>query len=128
MAKIQIIDDDVELSANTASILQSAGHETATRDTTEGSLEFLVENKPDLLVLDVMFPENPAGGFDLARKVREREELKDLPIIMLTAINQEFPMDFSSQDIDEDWLPVQGFVEKPVDIPTLLKKVDEVLA
>jgi two-component system sensor histidine kinase/response regulator len=127
MAKIKIIDDDVELAEDLAAILRSAGHQVSVRDDTDGAVTELLEAKPDLLILDVMFPENPAGGFDLAREIRGTPAIKDLPVILLTAINQEFPMDFSSQDIDADWMPVQDFVEKPVAADTLLEKVDRFL-
>ena len=88
----------------------------------------LLEEKPDLLILDVMFPENPAVGFDLAREIRQTDRIKDLPIILLTAINQEFPMDFSSKDIDQEWMPVEDFAEKPVDIKEMLDKVKKILS
>lgn len=128
MARIEIIDDDVELAENFSLVLKKEGHTVSIRDQVEGALEELLQNKPDLLILDVMFPENPAGGFDLARKIKQTEEIEDLPVILLTAINQEFPMDFSARDIDQDWMPVQDFVEKPVNIPDLIEKVNEMLA
>ncbi len=128
MARIEIIDDDVELAENFSLVLKKEGHTVSIRDQAEGALEELLQNKPDLLILDVMFPENPAGGFDLARKIKQTEEIKDLPVILLTAINQEFPMDFSARDIDRDWMPVQDFIEKPINIPTLIEKVNEMLA
>ncbi|HEB10902.1 MAG TPA: response regulator [Spirochaetales bacterium] len=128
MARIEIIDDDVELAENFSLVLKKEGHTVSIRDQVEGALEELLQNKPDLLILDVMFPENPAGGFDLARKIKQTEEIKDLPVILLTAINQEFPMDFSARDIDQDWMPVQDFVEKPVNIPDLIEKVNKMLA
>jgi DNA-binding response OmpR family regulator len=127
MAKIIIIDDDLDLAEDLALLLKNAGHDTSTLDETEGAVELILKEKPDLVILDVMFPENPAGGFDLAREIRNTEEIKDLPVILLTAINQEFPMDFSSQDIDPEWMPVQDFLEKPVAPDVLLKKVDELL-
>jgi len=46
---------------------------------------------------------------------------------MLTAINAEIPLGFSADDIDETWMPVKSFLEKPVDFATLLAKVDEML-
>jgi CheY-like chemotaxis protein len=127
VAKIRIVDDDADFSANIAEILRGEGHEVSTRDRLEGAVEELVADTPDLLILDVMFPENPAGGFDLARAVRKRPQMKGLPIILLTAINQELPMDFSPGDIDEDWMPVQDFLEKPPGIADLLEKVDRLL-
>ena len=127
MASIKIIDDDVELAENLSLILNKAGYTVSTLDRTEGAVEDLVQNKPDLLILDVMFPENVSAGFDLARKIRQTQEIRDLPVILLTEVNQKFPTDFSSDDIDPDWMPVQDFLEKPVDIETLLTKVRDLL-
>jgi CheY-like chemotaxis protein len=122
-----IIDDDVEIAEDLSVFLEDAGHTVKILNDTEGAIESLVEDKPDLLILDVMFPERPAGGFDLARKIRETEAIKDLPVVLLTGINQEFPMDFCADDIDPKWIPVQSFLTKPVDVEELLKKTDELL-
>ena len=127
MPYIMIIDDDVELTEDLTVFLENAGHTVKTLDDTEGAIKSLVDDTPDLLILDVMFPERPAGGFDLARKIREAEAIKDLPIVLLTGVNQEFPMDFSADDIDPNWMPVQLFLCKPVDVEELLKKIDELL-
>ena len=128
MGKITIIDDDIEHAENLGIALKGDGHEVTTLDDTAGAVEILMGNKPDVVVLDVMFPENPSAGFDLARKIRQTAEIADLPILLLTGVNQEFPMDFSSDDIDAEWMPVQEFLEKPVDLQELLKKVKALLA
>jgi DNA-binding response OmpR family regulator len=128
MADIVIIDDDVEFAENTATILKKEGHAVRVFDTTESMVEELVKIQPSLLILDVMFPENPAAGFDLARDIRKTSEIKDLPILLLTAINQEFPTDFSTSDIDPDWMPVQEFIEKPFDVVELIKKIKTLLS
>ena len=128
MANIQIIDDDVELAENVSSALKASGHETSLLDNVEQAIDVLTSNKPDLLILDVMFPGNDAGGFDLARKIRTTDGIKDLRVIMLTGVNQEFPMDFSPKDIDPDWMPVQAFMEKPVNLEKLIEKVSSILA
>jgi len=127
MANIAIIDDDVELSGNLAEILQMEGHEVRMLNQTEGAVEFILEDIPDLLLLDVMFPENAQGGFDLARELRRKEALRNLPIALLTGINQEKPVGFSDADIDDAWMPVQGFIEKPIDRQRLLQKVRTLL-
>ncbi len=127
MAKIMLIDDDQEM----LNILSTglAGPETmvVTRDTTEGAVAQIVAERPDLLILDVMYPENPSGGFDLAREIRKTDEIAKVPIILLTAINQEFPTDFSRDDINERWFPVQDFFEKPVNIRKLRNRLKEIL-
>jgi twitching motility two-component system response regulator PilH len=127
MARITIIDDDLELAQDMSQILKQAGHRVTLRSDIDGALEELVRSRPDLLILDVIFPENPAGGFDLARRIRQTPSLRDLPVILLTSINQEFPMDFSARDIDEDWLPVQDFLEKPAAPAALLAAIDKLL-
>ncbi len=128
MAYIRIIDDDEEFADNISLILKKEGHTVEILNETEGAVESLTQKTPDLLILDVMFPENPSAGFDLARKIRQTEEIKNLRVIMLTGVNQEFPMDFSSNDIDPEWIPVQDFVDKSVDMSELLAKINKLLA
>ncbi len=127
MATITIIDDDMEIAEHAAAILKKDGHQVTSIHTTENATKVLVENTPDLLILDVMFPDNPAAGFDLAREIRRTETIKDLPIILLTSVNQQFPMDFSFGDIDQEWMPVQDFIEKPVTADSLLTAVRKML-
>lgn len=127
MARIKIIDDDKELSQNLAEIIRKEGHEVTILNSMETALDSLMKNKPDLLILDVMFPENPVAGFELARTIRQRKAIANLPILMLTGVNQEFPMDFSDEDIDPNWLPIQAFIEKPAKPVRLIKKINELL-
>lgn len=122
-----IVDDDIELSENTAVLIQQQGHEVTTMHTIKNAVLRITEDHPDLVILDVMFPNNPVAGFDLARQIRRTKAIENLPIIMLTGINQEFPMDFSSLDIDLDWMPVQDFMEKPVKMSALLEKMNRLL-
>ncbi len=127
MASIKIVDDNIAYAENLSILLKEEGHTVTYQDHTEGAVEDLVQNKPELLILDVMFPEFPTAGFDLARRIRQTPEIKDLPILLLTAINQELPVEFSPKDIDGDWMPVQDFVEKSADMKPLLKKVRKLL-
>ena len=127
MARIIFVDDDVELASSLAGVLTSEGYDVETIDNVAEGYERVVEAKPDLAILDIMFPENPAAGFDLARRIRSEKSMADLPVILLTAVNQELPMDFSANDIDDDWMPVQDFVEKPPNIPELLAKIKKLL-
>jgi DNA-binding response OmpR family regulator len=128
MAKVLVIDDDADFADAVARVVQSDGHEVETVLETDQALPAIREYGPDLIVLDVMFPENSSGGFELAREIRESDEqFEKLPILMLTAINTAFSLGFSSSDIDEDWLPVSDFIEKPVDFDVLLSKVNSLL-
>ena len=64
-----------------------------------------------------------------ARALHKAEKVKDIPVLLLSAVNQQSNMSFgfSETDISEDFMPVQGFIEKPVEPNILLAKVDELL-
>jgi DNA-binding response OmpR family regulator len=128
MAYLMIIDDDEDFAKAAAQVLRDAGHEVEVQLQVEGAIERMEKRPPDLIVLDVMFPEDSSAGFGLARKIRhETKTLATVPVLMLTAVNVRFPVGFGVRDIDDDWLPVTDFVEKPVDFDTLCARVQELL-
>ena len=129
MAYLMVVDDDADLTKAIAIVLRDAGHEVDVQLHTDGALAAMKERPPDLLVLDVMFPEDDSAGFKLAITMhRDHEELKHVPIIMLTGVNLQFPLGFSADDISEEWLPVTEFLQKPVDLDVLCNKISETLA
>ena len=128
MAHLMIVDDDEDFASAAATVLRKAGHEVDIELRPELAIERMLAARPDLLVLDVMFPEDASAGFEIARAVRhDNEALKDVPILMLTAVNAQFPLGFGPRDIDETWMPVTDFLEKPVDFDTLVNKVAALL-
>ncbi len=72
-----------------------------------------------------MFPENNKAGFEIARSIRK--SFGALPALLLTAVNQSFPLGFSRNDLDPTWLPAVDFAEKPVDFAVLCSKVSDIL-
>ena len=126
MSYLLIVDDDPDFASSVATVCEALGHEVATVHTTSEALERVAQRRPDGLLLDVMFPEDSTAGFELAREIRRRHG--NLPILMLTAVNQQFPLGFSNKDIDPKWLPVVEFVEKPVDFDLLRQKITRLLS
>ncbi|MBE3132944.1 MAG: response regulator [Acidobacteria bacterium] len=129
MAYLMIVDDDEDFAAAAAKALSQAGHEVGIELEATSAIGRMAERRPDLLILDVMFPEDASAGFELARTIRhDHADLKDMPILMLTAVNVKFPLGFGQATIDEDWMPVDDFIEKPVDLDVLTSRVSALLA
>ena len=69
--------------------------------------------------------ETTSAGFDVARWLRNQDATKQIPIVMLTAVNQNVPWKFTS---DEVWLPVDVFLDKPVSPEKLLDEVKKIVS
>jgi CheY-like chemotaxis protein len=118
---ILLVDDEEEFVEITAALLESNGYEVVPAYSGQECREKALEVKPDLIILDVMM-ETDMAGFEAARWLREHDDLNEIPIIMLTAVNQKLPFKFGP---DEVWLPVDAFLEKPVSPDRLLGEVQQ---
>ena len=129
MASILIIDDDLDIVDSLTMILEASGHQVSIKTDTDQVVDSVMEVHPDLIILDIMFPEDPQAGFTAARELQKSEKVKDIPVLILSAVNQRSNMSFgfSEADISDDFMPVEAFIEKPVEPDALLSKVDELL-
>lgn len=125
MAYLLIVDDDEDFASAIGTVLRGQGYETGIETDSEKTIERIRERRPDAVILDVMFPENDKAGFEVARSIRRT--FGELPVLLLTAVNQSFPLGFSRNDLDPTWLPAVDFVEKPVDFALLCRRVADIL-
>ncbi len=119
--KILIIDDDIDLVEAMRLTLESAGFTVIDAQEGEKGIEKARTEKPDLVLLDVMMGTQDEG-FHVAYQMRNDPAMSDLPIIMLTAVGQETGFSFDKEK-DEDFLPVNEFIEKPVNPERLVEIV-----
>ncbi|RKZ91080.1 MAG: response regulator [Gammaproteobacteria bacterium] len=128
MAKktILIIDDDEDIRLAVQALLESKDYVAETASTKEEGLEKFVSLKPDLAILDVMMA-SWQDGFELARELKKNPDLKNIPILMLTGVENKTGFEFKSAAGDEEWLPVEGFLDKPVEPEVLLAEVEKLL-
>ena len=118
---ILLVDDDPEFIYVTKTFLESEGYRVVAARNGEEGIKRARENRPDLIVLDVMMT-TKTEGFDTSREIRTDQELKDIPVIMLTGIRKEerLPWTFEPDDV---WLPVNKFLEKPVSPAELVAEI-----
>ncbi len=130
MAKILVIDDDPDIVLAIRMCLEEVGHRVVDAPGGKEGMQMIKADRPDLIILDVMM-ETQTEGFQLALKLRspdptsEFAEYSDIPILMLTAIHSTTPLRFEP---DIDYLPVELFVDKPIDPEDLVRKVEWVLS
>ncbi len=129
MKKIYIVDDDRDIVESISMVLQGSGYETAAQYDDNDLVDNVKAYSPDLVILDVMFPEDESAGFRMARELRGEAVFAKIPILMLSAINERglYPGKFSDHDRDDSYLPVDAFVEKPISPDALLAKLTEML-
>lgn len=120
---ILIVDDDPDVVEATTVVLEAAGYAVASASNGKSGIEKALEVGPDLIILDVMM-DSETEGFHVSYKLREDPKTKDTPILMVSAIEQKTGMKFSPE-ADNDYLPVQDFVSKPISPEDLLQKVKE---
>ena len=133
MAKILLVDDDPKILRSVEIALQAVGHDVSKASGPDEALALAAQSPPDLMIVDVMMPSG-TEGFHLVWKVRqlEDENLKDVPIIMATGIHQETELRFYPDTTDGtyepgEYLPIQGWLDKPIGLEELREKIDSAL-
>lgn len=127
-ATILIVEDDPDFQEALRTILEPEYALTFASSGQEG-LEKLPEVEPDLIILDVMM-EKVISGFEVAHRIKSKDPnspfagYRRVPILMLTAIHQTTFFRFGP---DEEFVPVEAFVEKPVRREELLRQVEALL-
>ncbi len=120
MARILVIDDNTDLLDMLKLILHRRGnHEVLLSPNSKEGLQLALEHRPDLAIVDVMMPE--MNGYEVVKELRTHEETKNMAVIILTARGQ--PIDaMAAEQAGADL-----HMSKPVDAPTLLEKIDQLL-
>jgi DNA-binding response OmpR family regulator len=128
VAYIMVLDDDKDFADAAATVLRSAGYEVEVQFEIRPAMESIQRSRPDLLLLDVMFPEDRTAGFSLARAMQHyNDKLRDIPILVLSAVNRGMCLGFGNRNIYDRSLPVSEFIGKPVDFGVLQRRIAALL-
>ncbi len=119
MGRILLVDDDQTFSSILCIGLKNKGYDVeVAADGIEG-LKKASAFRPDLIVLDINMPK--LSGFDVAMRLKENAELRDIPILMLTALSQD-------ANIQRGYsLGIEDYLSKPFNIEHLYLKIKKYL-
>ncbi|HIJ65819.1 MAG TPA: response regulator [Candidatus Hydrogenedentes bacterium] len=122
--KVLIVDDDESARAFVQAIMSSHGWRTVEGKNGSEGVDLAESEKPDLILLDVTMP--VMDGFEAFCKLRSGVFTKDIPIIMLTGINDIAEEERCSEEWMENKFGVtrpEAFIDKPVDANFLLNTI-----
>ena len=117
--KILVVDDEVHIVHVVAIKLRNNGYEVITAENGAQAYELACEEKPDIVVTDLQMP--IMSGFEFVQKLRENEETKDTPVIMLTA------REFDIEDKQKQSLNISELLSKPFSPKELLRIIEDIL-
>ena len=128
MKKVLIVDDDVDVRKFVSKLVERAGYEHIEAKNGIEGMDKVREDKPDLIILDVLMPKQ--SGIRMYRELKTDEPLKDIPVIMLSAIapksffrSQEVLAEFAGKSVPEP----EAYIEKPEEPDELIALMKKIL-
>ena len=121
--RILVVDDDLLFTKSTTAVLEAHGYQVSTAQDGAEALRRMSVEKPDLVLLDVMM-DWPLEGVSVTRDMMEMNDLRGIPIIMVTSIKSSeyrgtFPLD--------EYLHIDAWLDKPCPPPRLVSEVKATL-
>jgi len=86
--RILVVEDEQALREMYATWLKAGGYEVETADNGLTAVEMTFHDKPDLVLLDVLLPKK--DGFEVLSEIRRNPKTQDLPVIILSSLDQDF--------------------------------------
>jgi len=123
MAKILVVDDDPDFVEFTRVVLEREGYTIVSAAGGGEALDKIVEEAPDLIILDVIM-DTVLDGLSVAQELGERPVYRDIPIIMITSIANT---DYAELFPTDEYVHLDTFLTKPVAPERLVKEVNRLL-
>ncbi|MBU4203712.1 MAG: response regulator [Acidobacteria bacterium] len=128
-AKILVIDDDPDFIDAVSPILKSAMYDVVTAPNPEQGKKKVLEEKPDLILLDIMM-DSLFDGFSLCHQIKtdkEFESVKDTPIVHISAVKEMTGSRFQFKGEDQGMCGPDDYIDKPVKAADLLSRIERLL-
>ena len=119
-AKVLIVDDEIDCISIIQCRLEWCHYDVITANNGKEGLKKAVSEKPDLILLDTNMP--VMNGHEMLERMRNDQEIKDTPVIMVTALCDAKDIDTASS------FGISDYVTKPVDFEKLIEKISNILS
>ena len=116
--KVLIVDDEQDVLRYFEMLLRDNGYETITAADGVEAMEKIWSERPDLVTLDITMPNK--SGVKVYREIKENEQLKQIPVLVVTGVQPEFKKFISTRS---QVPPPDGYLEKPVALEDVLAEV-----
>ena len=128
MKKVLIVDDDVDIRKVVSKLVEKSGYQAIEAKNGVEGMGRVREDKPDLIILDMLMPRE--SGIRMYHELKTKESLKDIPVIVLSAIpkksflrSQKVLDEFAGQSVPEP----EAYIEKPEEPEELIALMKKIL-
>ena len=126
--KVLVVDDELDMRTFIITLLETSGYKPLSANDGVEGLEIARQKKPALVILDVMMPKE--SGINMYRELKNDPELRNIPVIMLSALAKK--TFFHSQRVLDDYkgekVPEpEAYIEKPPEPEELLEEIQNIL-
>jgi len=126
--RVLVVDDEQDIRVFMTTLLETSGFKPIVASNGQEGLELARKQKPALIIMDIMMPKE--SGIFMYREVKKDPELKDIPVIMVSALSKKTFM--HSQRVVDEYEGIKvpepaAYIEKPPDAEELLETVLKVL-
>ena len=119
MVNILVVEDDEALRRVICTVLDKHGYTTFPAIDGENALDILDSSHIDLIISDVMMPN--MDGWDTLKAIRQNKRFSEIPVIMITALNEE------QKEISGLKFGADDYIVKPFILPNLLARIEALL-
>jgi len=119
--KILIVEDEQDYITFLTTLLQDNGYDTITANDGEKGMKSLLDEKPDLVTLDLVMPNET--GVRFLRKVKKDDALKNVPIVIVSGLTDFKTFIKKCGPVPEP----EAFVDKPIDEQRLLDEIKKLI-
>jgi two-component system alkaline phosphatase synthesis response regulator PhoP len=118
-SKVLVVDDEIHIVHVVSIKLRNNGYEVISAENGAEAFDLACREKPDIIVTDFQMP--VMTGLEFVQKLRQSEQTKDIPVIMLTARG------FAIEDESKEQLQISEFLSKPFSPKELLRTINDIL-